>query len=547
MKQAHLLFLADHPDNLSPLSAMAAQAGWACTWQVATTPTEMARALEGTTPFDGVFLVLGRSWDDEVIRQRVDSVDPPPLPPVVVMADDSRRAPDWLAAGAIDVVPWSEPWRLGPALGHLAALREQARLAKDKACRLAFIGIVEQLSLARSMASVMVIVRRAARWLTQADGAAFVLRDNGYCHYADEDAIAPLWKGQRFPMDQCISGWAMLNRKPVVIEDVFSDPRVPITAYEPTFVRSLVMVPIRTQDPIGAIGTYWARHRQPTADEVDLLQALADTTSVAIENVQLQAGLERRVRERTEELRLANEELEAFSSSVSHDLRNPLNAIDGFSALLEMDLSVQPEAQSRRQLAHVREAARRMSTIIDDLLVLARVGRGELRRERTDLGEMAREVMANLQRASPGRTVAFDVAPGLCADCDPGLVRIVLENLLSNAWKYSSKTAQARIELAALPVEGDGPQVFCVRDNGAGFDPAKAGKLFKPFQRLHPESEFAGVGVGLTTVRRAVRRHGGEVWATSAPGQGASFFFMLAPGDKAVSQRTEGLREAVVS
>src|SRR4051812_25330353 len=145
------------------------------------------------------------------------------------------------------------------------------------------IEVIQRLSQARTVETVQDIVRHAARRLTGADGATFVLCDNEQCHYIDEDAIGPLWKAKKSPMPACVSGWAMLNRQPAVIEDIFADARVPHAAYEPTFVKSLVMVPIRTIDPVGAIGTYWATRRKPTDEEVRLLQALADTTAVAIE------------------------------------------------------------------------------------------------------------------------------------------------------------------------------------------------------------------------------------------------------------------------
>ncbi len=164
------------------------------------------------------------------------------------------------------------------------------------------VEVVQRLSMARDLATVMDIVRKAARNLTGADGATFVLRDGNKCFYAEEDAISPLWKGQRFPMNICISGWVMLNRAPAVIEDIYADPRIPADAYRPTFVRSLAMVPIRTMDPIGAIGNYWAQPHNPTAQQVKLLQALADTTAVAMENVRIYEELEQRVRERTSEV-----------------------------------------------------------------------------------------------------------------------------------------------------------------------------------------------------------------------------------------------------
>jgi HD-GYP domain-containing protein (c-di-GMP phosphodiesterase class II) len=147
------------------------------------------------------------------------------------------------------------------------------------------IATVQRLALARSLPDVQAIVRTAARRLTGADGATFVLRDEGRCYYADEDAISPLWKGQRFPMSSCISGWAMLNRRPAAIEDIYADDRIPHAAYRPTFVKSLAMVPIRTLDPIGAIGNYWAQPHQPSDEEIEVLQALADSTAVAMENV----------------------------------------------------------------------------------------------------------------------------------------------------------------------------------------------------------------------------------------------------------------------
>src|SRR5262249_8096012 len=179
------------------------------------------------------------------------------------------------------------------------------------------VGAVQRPSLGRALPTVQEIVRHSARRLAEADGATFVLRDGDRCHYADEDAIAPLWKGQRFPMEACISGWAMLNRRPAVIEDIYADDRIPHDAYRPTFVKSLVMVPIRTLDPIGAIGNYWAKPHRPTEAEVKLLQALADTTAVAMENVRVFEELEQRVRARTAELEDANRRLEAINRELT--------------------------------------------------------------------------------------------------------------------------------------------------------------------------------------------------------------------------------------
>ncbi len=175
------------------------------------------------------------------------------------------------------------------------------------------VHVVQKLSLARDLGTVQEIVRHAARALIGADGATFVLRDKSQCYYADEEAIAPLWKGMRFPMEACVSGWSMLNRQPAVIPDIYADSRIPADVYRPTFVKSLAMVPIRSLDPIGAIGTYWASPHSATDLEVELLQALADTTAVAIENVRIYQELEDRVRERTRELEIANEAIRNLS------------------------------------------------------------------------------------------------------------------------------------------------------------------------------------------------------------------------------------------
>ncbi len=221
----------------------------------------------------------------------------------------------------------------------------------------------------------------------------------------------------------------------------------------------------------------------------------------------------------------ASKELEAFSYSVAHDLRAPLRSIDGFSQALIEDCADRLDVDGKRYLNHVREAAQQMGELIDDLLNLSRVTRAELRRERVDLTELARGVLTKLRDAQPGRNVDFVVEAGLVAQADPRLLEVVLTNLLGNAWKFTGKQARARIELAVRTVER--PVVYFVRDNGAGFDQAYAGKLFGVFQRLHAAQEFEGTGIGLATVQRIVRRHGGHVWAEAEVDRGATFYFTL--------------------
>jgi len=416
-------------------------------------------------------------------------------------------------------------------LGH--ELLDEARVGNYVRGMQHLVSVVQKLSQARSLEAIQVIVRRAARELTNADGATFVLRDGNLCYYADEDAISPLWKGQRFPMSACISGWAMLNRQSVIIEDIYADSRIPHDAYRPTFVKSLVMMPIRTVEPIGAIGAYWAEQHKATPEEVSLLQALADSTSVAMEAAGIYANLEQRVAERTEELNkrtaeleILNKELEAFSYSVAHDLRAPLITIDGFAQVLKETSADSLDEGAMGHLGHIQTAVARMHRLIEDLLGLSRIVRAPMAKSTVDLTAVGLEIAKRLEDGSPARLADIVIAPDLKAQGDPGLLRIVLENLLSNAWKFTSKRDHTQIQLDT--VQGaEGTTVYRVKDNGAGFDPRYASKLFGPFQRCHSQADFPGTGIGLATVQRIVHRHGGKIWVEAQLDRGASFFFTL--------------------
>ncbi|MGH8863598.1 MAG: response regulator [Burkholderiales bacterium] len=224
------------------------------------------------------------------------------------------------------------------------------------------------------------------------------------------------------------------------------------------------------------------------------------------------------------ELEAANKELEAFSHSVSHDLREPLAAINGFTALLQKNYGDRLDNRGLDYLKHVRNATRRMSQLIDDMLYLSQVTRSELRFEETDLSTIAAEIATNLRSSQPDRLVELKVGPA-AAQCDPRLIRVALENLLGNAWKFTGERKHARIECGLTEIDGE--LAYFVRDNGAGFDMTYAGKLFTPFQRLHSESEFPGLGIGLATVERVVQRHGGRIWAEAEADKGATFYFTL--------------------
>jgi len=227
----------------------------------------------------------------------------------------------------------------------------------------------------------------------------------------------------------------------------------------------------------------------------------------------------------TAQLEEANRELEAFSYSVSHDLRAPLRGMDGFSQALLEDYADKLDEEGKDYLRRVRGAAQRMATLIDDMLCLSQVTRSQLQHEMVDLSALAQSVAVELVRAHPDRAVRFSAETGIVAQGDPGLLRVALENLLGNAWKFTEGRPDSVVEFGTMNLDGE--VVYFVRDNGAGFDMAFADRLFAPFQRLHPESAFPGTGIGLATVQRIVRRHGGRIWADSAPGAGATFFLIL--------------------
>ena len=230
-------------------------------------------------------------------------------------------------------------------------------------------------------------------------------------------------------------------------------------------------------------------------------------------------------REWIDQLESANRELDAFTYSVAHDLRAPLRALNGMTEMLFEDKLAQLDDEGRRYLRIIRDSGARMAQLVEDLLKLSRITRSELARQPVDLSNIVREVAQGLSSTEPARQVSFIVQEGVRAEADPRLLRVALENLLGNAWKFTSKRTAARIEFG-VDVGQEG-SIFFVRDNGAGFDMAYADKLFGVFQRLHPVSEFEGTGVGLATVRRIVSRHGGRIWADGAPNQGATFFFTL--------------------
>lgn len=255
----------------------------------------------------------------------------------------------------------------------------------------------------------------------------------------------------------------------------------------------------------------------------------------------LNEELETRVARRTVQLEVANKELEAFAHSVSHDLRAPLRGIDGFSQVLLEDYADRLDDQGKDSLVRVRRGCQQMGRLIDGLLRLSRLTRVEMRHEMVDLSGLARTIAGQLQENDPHRPVELSIAPGLEVEGDAELLRVALENLLGNAWKFTGKQERARIEFGVTRVAGE--RAYFVRDDGSGFEMQYADKLFGPFQRLHAATEFSGTGIGLATVQRIIHRHGGRIWAEGAVEQGATFYFTLPSGAEISVPEPEGGRK----
>ncbi|TWB38947.1 signal transduction histidine kinase [Nitrospirillum viridazoti] len=424
------------------------------------------------------------------------------------------------------------------------------------------VDLVQALSFCRDVPSVMAVVRLAARALSGADGVTFVLRDGDLCHYADEDAIGPLWKGRRFPLSTCISGWVMLNRQPAVIPDIYQDDRIPHDAYRPTFVKSLVMVPVRTDEPVAAIGAYWATVRMPKAEEVALLQAVAHSTAVALTNVQLYESLRAAVAEsqaRAEEAERANRAKSVFLAAISHDLRQPLQtmrlyhnmlserAVNGRAAVATAaggggGSSATPanglaNALDRKLIGGMGEALSAGEELLRALLDVSVLDAGTVTANPQRFGLEA--TVAGLVSAIRGdaekagveirlRTAAKTGPQAALgeADTDPVLLKCILRNLLSNAIRYTGRGGRV---LVSTRRRGRSMLVQ-VWDTGVGIAAAELDTVFEDFVQLsNPERDRTkGLGLGLGIVRRMARLLGTTVTVRSVPGRG-SVFSVLVP------------------
>ena len=407
---------------------------------------------------------------------------------------DARRRATWLStlltlalAGIGAWIGWLQ-WRLERGQADMRQSREQLQEAQ----RIAQLG----------------------HWTFDAGSGAMTWSDEVYRIFGQDPAVfEPSF--ERY--------WAQVEESEKArLERVFADARADRIDLDD--VHRIVRpdgterhVRLICQSPRGAMGR---RFHGTLQDVTELRQ-----TQLALQ--QLNSGLERRVKARTRELQALNRELETFTYSVSHDLRTPLRSIHGFATLLKDSEAQRLSAEGQSFLQRIQDSSRRMGELINDLLAMAHHSRAEIRPEPVDLSAMAQSVVTELERAEPQRQVHWEIEPGLQVQADPVLMRLVLQNLLGNAWKYTGRTPQADIRLVSQPALQPGQVCFCVGDNGAGFDPAYADQLFQPFKRLHSSQQFEGTGIGLATVARIVQRHGGTVQAEGAVGAGARFCFCL--------------------
>ncbi len=386
------------------------------------------------------------------------------------------------------------------------------------------------------------VVRKMLATVSDVCGVMLVSEDGQWLEASggggnDEETVAVLqglFGARRLKMGESITGQAAQSGKAVFLPVTSLDQLRPLAPPEvlPVLERvglsALLVIPLVARETV--IGTLTMVRTGPpgrpfTEDDRRLAEDLAERAALAIDSARLHRDLERRVAERTRELEAANRELEAFSYSVSHDLRGPLRAIDGFSRLLATDYGPKLDDKALHYIERVCAATRRMAELIDGLLALSQVKPGPIRRGPVDLSELASKLVCDLRSQDPHRAVTFDIQPGLAVTGDAALLTSALMNLLENAWKFTSQVPTAEIVVGQR--EASGERVFFVQDNGAGFDMAYASKLFQPFQRLHDGTTYEGTGVGLATVERVVRRHGGRIWAEGAVGAGATFFFTL--------------------
>lgn len=384
---------------------------------------------------------------------------------------------------------------------------------------------LQDISKARTVEEVSEFVVHAVRDLVGADGANFVIRDGDLCYHLNEDCIGPLWKGQRYSMQICLSGWVMLHKERAIIPDVYNDPRIPVDVYKPTFIKSLVMTPIRSQDPIGAVGTFWAKSYQPTEQEVELIQALVDGTSVAMENVKLYSELQKQI----QELNAAGRAKDEFLFMLSHELRTPLNAILGWTDIL-LSEGADPEVR-KMGLDTILRSSQAQLKIVEELLDTARIVSGKIKMEMDylDIQKTLVDSIEVLRISSQQKNISISLDSSLnkaFIQGDLNRIQQVFVNLIDNAIKFSPEGGSIKIKIERI-----GPNVqVMIKDTGEGLAADFIPYVFDRFRQADSSMsrKYGGMGLGLAIVQDLVNLHNGQVIAESEGlGKGSTFRVLL--------------------
>lgn len=397
---------------------------------------------------------------------------------------------------------------------------------------------VERLAAANDELDVAAIVRGAARRLTGADGISIVLRKAERVHYVDEDAVGPLWKGQDFPVEACISGWAILNKQTVVIEDITGDPRIPLAAYQPTFVKSLAMAPVGGAEPIAAIGAYWGTMRRPTDDEVHALETMARAASVALENVRLR----RELNEALVEAQSAARAKSAFLANMSREIRTPLN---GLATMIELLERLHTDERQKQLCNVLKTSTQDTVQLVCEILDFARfeAGQGQLYNTHFDLVAAIRSAAAPHALEAAKRGLSFDIeiadeAKGIFLG-DIARVQQIVDLLAANAVKF---TDQGGVTVRVEEEERVGIRSMfklSVVDTGLGFDESTAGALFERFSQ--GAAPRGGLGLGLAIADAIARAMGGDISASASSGLGSTFTVRL-PLERPIDEQTARAR-----
>lgn len=451
--------------------------------------------------------------------------------PFVVLSGSatSEGAEPYLAAGATEWLLKDDLPRVAETLRRLlspasAPVRaEKSCLPDEAAVTLAWA--VRKLARSVSVADVVSVVPQAARLICAADGATFAFRSGELVRHVGRDGIAPRFSGLDQPIGDSISGRAMRECRPVAVDGAAAEGPGPGPPGSEGTTSSALAVPVGWGFPVAAIAVYRTQSSPPSAWELEFLTALADMTALVLERMG-QGPIRLSCEDLAAERRRSSSESEAVARLMAHDLRNPLWQIRGFAEHLRDEHALALGDTGRSTVAHLLHASDDLGRVIDGLAELAEISGEPLTPRVLDFGAVARDVAATLSIGAPDRAVEWRVADHLQAHADPGLLRILLEKLLSNALRFTRGRAVALVEVGGATSGGE-LTTFFIRDNGEGFDPAEAARLFVPFQRLHPAGEPPGAGMGLAIVRRIVHRHGGEVWAEGARDAGAAFYFTL--------------------